>query len=254
MLTVPANMETDTFTKTTSLTGVKIGNFAITAVVKSPPCAAAGCATCNPDAKATGPTPRLDTTPPSTNSRTAAIPSSGPPTPSPTPQQTEIIKSKSNITNNRTAAPTPDTKPGERRVPLPNTFAAKNGRIQGLTVQITGADGSIIATQVTDKDGNVDFGVLPEGEYVLTIIAGRFPGRRGHRIDSGAGESPDASTPQWGAGKYEWIKASLDGKAEKIKLKPDSTGGYGGAQFSASGMTTFRADGKGKVKWFFSDD
>lgn len=196
-LLVPADLDADGFSATRTLTGIQVGAFAITAVVKPPPCAAGGCSACNADSKATG--PRVDTTPP-------------------TSSDAAIVKSKSNITNNRTASAT--TK-----------WPAQDGPIEGLVVQISRKAGSIVATQLTDKDGNVDFGVLPEGEYVLTLIALR---------SSIQGSGQDRKI-------REWVKASMDGKTERVEMKPDSSRERDGV-LADSGQVLFRADGKYRVK------
>jgi hypothetical protein len=249
-LMVPAGLTADTFSATRTLTGVEIGAFAITAVVKPPPCAAGGCAACNPDSS----TSESSSNPkeyPTTKTASPPAPTGMPspmPTPMPTPQQATVVKSKSNITNNRTAsgqttAPqpaveeparkyqtlsnasrqTPDPQ-GERRQPLPSLWAAKAGPVEGLVVQVSRKDGTIVATATTDKDGNVDFGVLPKGEYVLTLI------------------SPKANGQETARTTRDWIKTSMDGKTEQIEMKHDS-----GRKDADSGQTTLRSDGKTKT-------
>lgn len=194
---VPADLDADGFSATRTLTGVQVGAFAITAVVKPLPCAAGGCSACNADSKATG--PRVDTTPP-------------------TSSDAAVVKAKSNIANNRTTSAT--TK-----------WPAQDGPIEGLVVQISRKDGSIVATQTTDNDGNVDFGVLPEGEYVFTLIALR---------SSIQGTGQDRKI-------REWVKASMDGKTERVEMKPDASRERDGV-LADSGQMLFRADGKYRVK------
>lgn len=124
--------------------------------------------------------------------------------------QGAIVKSKSNITNNRVGHPTTYSPTGE---------------VEGLIALISRKDGSIVATQVTDKDGNVDFALLPEGEYVLTLIA----------VSSNASERT--------TNHHDIAMNSIRNIKARVAMKPDSNLEKDGI-FADSGQVTLRSDGK----------
>ena len=71
--------------------------------------------------------------------------------------------------------------------------------VPGVTVQLLDANGAVIATTVTDADGNYEFTGLPEGTYTVKIPAANFAAGgplEGHVTSDGndvAGTAPDAN-------------------------------------------------------------
>ena len=63
---------------------------------------------------------------------------------------------------------------------------------EGITVQLLSEDGTLLATTVTDENGNYYFGGLEDGDYVIQVVASGLPGDPTQYLNTGDPDTPAA--------------------------------------------------------------
>ncbi|MDU5969866.1 MAG: SpaA isopeptide-forming pilin-related protein [Finegoldia magna] len=89
--------------------------------------------------------------------------------------EAELINNKialSSTTNNQETTITIPNEPFERKSVKITKVKTDKSELAGATFVLKDSEGNPIETKVSDKDGNVDFGLRPEGRYVIEEIEG----------------------------------------------------------------------------------